>query len=49
LPKSIRADNFPVLPEGMDFRLPQVFRQLQEVSLSEASVVINVLPGVKSR
>ncbi|MBT4017183.1 MAG: DUF4384 domain-containing protein [Alphaproteobacteria bacterium] len=47
LPKSIRSNNFPVLPEGMDFRLPHIFRQMQNVSISEASVVINVLPANK--
>jgi len=44
LPKSIRTNNFPVLPEGMDFRLPQIFRQVRDVAVSEASVVINVVP-----
>ena len=47
LPKSIRNNNFPVLPEGMDFRLPHIFRQLKNVGVSEASVVINVLPAAK--
>jgi len=47
LPKSIRANNFPVLPEGMDFRLPHIFRQMRDVAISEASVVINVVPANK--
>jgi TolB-like protein len=47
LPKSIRSNNFPVLPDGMDFRLPQIFRQMKGIGLSEASIVINVLPVKK--
>jgi hypothetical protein len=47
LPKSIRANNFPVLPDGMDFRLPHIFRQMRDIAISEASVVINVVPASK--
>ena len=42
LPRELRSLDFPVLPDGMDFRLPAIFRRLQNVAVSEASVVITV-------
>jgi hypothetical protein len=42
LPYELRSMEFPVLPDGMDFRLPAIFRRLQGVVISESSVVITV-------
>jgi len=42
LPRELRSMDFPVLPDGMDFRLPAIFRRLRNVAVSEASVVITV-------
>ncbi len=42
LPDELQAMDFAFLPEGMDFRLPTIFRELEDVTLSEASIVITV-------
>ena len=42
LPEELRSMDFPVLPDGMDFRLPAIFRRLRDVAISESSVVITV-------
>lgn len=42
LPDELQALDFTFLPEGMDFRLPTIFRSLDNVTMSEASIVITV-------
>ena len=42
LPDELQALDFAFLPEGMEFRLPTIFRSLDDVALSEASLVITV-------
>ena len=42
LPRELRSLDFSVLPDGMDFRLPAIFRRMRGVLISEGSVVITV-------